>query len=124
MKLSAIHHIAIIGSDYEKARQFYCDLLGFNILRETRREHDIKLDLDGIGYEIELFIKPNAPRRPTYPEAMGLRHLAFKVESVAEMVRHLESRGIPCEAIRIDTITGKAMTFFHDPDGLPLELHE
>ena len=28
------------------------------------------------------------------------------------------------EAIRVDDYTGKKMTFFHDPDGLPLELHE
>ena len=27
-------------------------------------------------------------------------------------------------AIRVDDYTGKKMTFFHDPDGLPLELHE
>ena len=29
-----------------------------------------------------------------------------------------------CEPIRVDDYTGKKMTFFHDPDGLPLELHE
>ena len=29
-----------------------------------------------------------------------------------------------CEPIRVDSYTGKKMTFFHDPDGLPLELHE
>ena len=31
---------------------------------------------------------------------------------------------ITCEPVRIDDYTGKKMTFFHDPDGLPLELHE
>ena len=34
------------------------------------------------------------------------------------------SVGIECEPIRVDDYTGKKMTFFHDPDGLPLELHE
>lgn len=30
----------------------------------------------------------------------------------------------PYIAIRVDAYTGKKMTFFQDPDGLPLELHE
>ena len=29
-----------------------------------------------------------------------------------------------CEPIRLDSYTQKKMTFFFDPDGLPLELHE
>ncbi len=58
------------------------------------------------------------------PESCGLRHLAFKVESVEETVKALEALGIICEPIRADDYTGKKMTFFSDPDGLPLELHE
>ena len=124
-----IHHIAIICTDYEKAKRFYVDLLGFKIIRETRREADVKIDLspgtmDPAGYEIELFIKRDAPERMTYPEACGLRHLAFQVDSVLETVEKLAAKGIPCEPIRMDHITGKSMTFFHDPDGLPLEIHE
>ena len=39
-------------------------------------------------------------------------------------VNELAEVGIECEPIRVDDYTGKKMTFFHDPDGLPLELHE
>ena len=53
-----------------------------------------------------------------------LRHLAFCVDSVEQTVRELAEVGIECEPIRVDDYTGKKMTFFHDPDGLPLELHE
>ena len=36
-----IHHIAIIGSDYEKSKHFYVDLLGFKVIRENyRKERD------------------------------------------------------------------------------------
>ena len=66
----------------------------------------------------------NAPKRPSYPEACGLRHLAFKVENIEEVVAALSEKGIECEPIRIDDYTGEKMTFFFDPDGLPLELHE
>ena len=121
-----IHHIAIIGSDYKKSKHFYVDLLGFNVIRENyRRERDdYKIDLACGEQEIELFIIKNAPARVNYPEALGLRHLAFKVDNVEEVVQELHARGIATEPVRIDDYTGKKMTFFQDPDGLPLEIHE
>ena len=73
---------------------------------------------------ILFFIKEDAPVRPTYPEAKGLRHLAFRVDSVEETVKELTAKGIECEPIRNDTFNGKAMTFFYDPAGTPLEIHE
>ena len=121
-----IHHIAIIGSDYERSRHFCVDLLGFTVIRENHRKDKAacKIDLKCGEQEIELFIKPDAPKRPSYPEAQGLRHLAFFVESVENTVVRLNSLGIVTEPIRTDEFTGKPMTFFADPDGLPLEIHE
>lgn len=126
MNLNNMHHIAIIGSNYEKSRHFYVDLLGFEVIRENYREekNDYKIDLRFGESEIELFIVEGCPKRPSYPEAYGLRHLAFYVESVEETVKELNSLGIETEPIRVDTFTDKKMTFFHDPDGLPLEIHE
>ena len=125
-KICSIHHIAIIGSDYKKSKHFYVDLLGFTVIRENyRRERDdYKIDLACGQQEIELFIIKDAPARVSYPEALGLRHLAFKVDSVEEVVKELNSKGIATESVRIDDYTGKKMTFFQDPDGLPLEIHE
>ena len=127
MRFSKIHHIAIIGSDYDASREFYVDKLGFAVIRENYREErkDWKIDLDaGNGIELELFIEPNPPKRVTRPEACGLRHLAFYVESVEDTVEKLLQVGIICEPIRVDEFTNKKMTFFFDPDGLPLEIHE
>ena len=81
-------------------------------------------ELTGQHTELELFIVPSAPPRPSFPEAQGLRHLAIKVTSVADTAAWLKERGIECEPVRTDTYTGDAMTFFHDPDGLPIEIHE
>ena len=122
-----IHHIAVIGSDYEASRHFYVDQLGFSVIRENYREarKDWKMDLRvNDETELELFIVENPPRRVTGPEACGLRHLAFCVDSVEQTVEFLASRGIECEPVRTDEFTGKKMTFFRDPDGLPLEIHE
>lgn len=126
MELNKIHHVAIIGTDYEKSRHFYVDLLGFQVIRENYRQerNDYKIDLRLADCELELFIIPSAPKRPSYPEARGLRHLAFCVEDVEKTVKELNALGIETEPVRIDEYTGKRMTFFNDPDGLPLEIHE
>lgn len=126
MDLQKVHHIAIIGSNYEASKKFYTDLLGFQVIRENYREErdDYKIDLALGDMELELFIIKDCPKRPSYPEAYGLRHLAFAVESVEKTVNELNSLGIETETVRIDEFTGKKMTFFHDPDGLPLEIHE
>lgn len=126
MNLKRIHHVAIIVSDYEKSKHFYVDLLGFRIIRENYRKErdDYKLDLELDGCELEIFSGAANPKRPSYPEAVGLRHLAFYVENMEESVKELNALGIQTEPIRQDEITNKKMTFFFDPDGLPLELHE
>ena len=126
MRLERMHHVAIIVSDYQRAREFYVEKLGFPVLRENFREErgDWKLDLKFGDGELEIFAIPGAPERPSYPEARGLRHLAFRVENIEEAVRDLEARGIPCEPVRWDRYSEKRMTFFRDSDGLPFELHE
>ena len=126
LKLNAIHHVAIIVSDYEKSRDFYVNKLGFQILRENYRPQrgDWKLDLKCGNVELEIFGIPGRPQRVSNPEAYGLRHLAFRVEDLEGTVAKLEAMGIPCEPIRWDEYTQNRATFFKDPDGLPLELHE
>lgn len=126
MKLNAIHHVAILVSDYEKAKEFYVTKLGFEIIRDHYRPHrgDRKLDLKLSDCELELFAVKDAPARLSYPEALGLRHLAFRVEDIEKAIAELEAKGIETEPVRVDEFTNKKMTFFHDPDGLPLELHE
>ena len=125
--LRGIHHVAIICSDYQRSRHFYTVVLGLEIVAENYRgdRDSYKLDLKlPDGAQIELFSFPDAPTRPSYPEAQGLRHLAFAVASIEKFTDHLQSHDIQAEAVRIDEFTGKKFTFFQDPDGLPLELYE
>ena len=127
MNFSAIHHVAIIVSDYEASREFYVERRGLEVVRENWRpeKRDWKLDLRvNPTTELEIFAPENPPARPSYPEACGLRHLAFRVSDIEAAVAELAERGIECEPIRTDDFTGERMTFFSDPDGLPLELHE
>lgn len=125
--LLRIHHAAIICSDYARSKRFYTQVLGLRVLAENYRQarDSWKLDLSlPDGGQVELFSFNSAPPRPSYPEAQGLRHLAFAVNDVSAWTAHLQAQGIAVEAIRTDEYTGQRFVFFADPDGLPLELYE
>lgn len=127
LKINKIHHVAIIASDYQRSKHFYTEILGLKVVKETYRakRDSYKLDLAiDDHYQIELFSFPNPPARPSYPEATGLRHLAFEVDDVAASKQYLESKGIAVEPIRIDELTQKQFTFIADPDDLPIEFYE
>jgi len=127
MIVAGLHHVAVICSDYPQSKRFYTEVLGFEIISEIyRAERDsYKLDLEiPGGTQLELFSFPDAPQRLSYPEARGLRHLAFTVRDLDREVAGLTVVGVAVEAIRVDGLTGKRFTFFADPDGLPIELYE
>lgn len=126
MVLGKQHHIAVISSDWEKAREFYIEKLGFQMIREVYRpaQNDYLRMLQLGETTLELFIRPDAPQRVNNPEARGLRHLAFRVEDAVAAAAWLKARGIETEPIREDLVNGGKFTFFKDPDGLPLEIHE
>jgi len=127
MQLLRTHHVAVICSDYVRSKRFYTQVLGLEVLAEVYRatRDSYKLDLKLLdGTQIELFSFPHPPQRPSYPEACGLRHLAFEVAEIDAAVAHLQSHAVAVEPVRVDEYTGKRFTFFTDPDGLPLELYE
>jgi len=125
--LLRIHHVAIICSNYDVSKRFYTETLGLSVVAEHYREHraSYKLDLElPDGSQIEMFSFRDAPPRLSYPEARGLRHLAFEVEDVVRCKAELEAQGIAVEPVRMDEYTLRRFVFFADPDGLPLELYE
>ena len=127
MNLKKIHHVAIICSNYEISKEFYVNILGLEIISEIYRKEreSYKLDLSvGGNNQIELFSFPQSPKRLSYPEARGLRHLAFEVDNIDDVIKELTDKNVITENIRIDEFTGKKFVFFSDPDGLPIELYE
>jgi len=123
--LTRIHHAAIICSDYETSKRFYTECLRLRIVVENFRadRQSYKLDLAlPDGSQIEFFTFPGAPERLSYPEARGLRHLAFAVDDIDQCCKALKSFGVVVEPIRLDEYTNQRFVFFSDPDGLPLEL--
>ncbi|WP_368853951.1 VOC family protein [Nocardia brevicatena] len=90
--------------------------------RAERSSHKLDLALPD-GTRLELFSFPDPPARLSWPEACGVRHLAFEVSDVATALHELRGRGVRTEGIRVDEYTGRRFAFF-DPDDLPLELYE
>ena len=128
MIFESIHHIAIIGTDYNKTTDFYINKLKFEKISEYNRpeKNDILLNVKKGDIVLEIFIKKDAPLRPPMPspEYTGLRHLAFRVDSVEDILEEFDKLDIVHEGLRYDDYDGKKMAFFFDPDGLPLEIHE
>ena len=127
LNIQHIHHIAILTDNYEVSKQFYTEVLGFEILAEVYREErqSYKLDLSINGkYQIELFSFPDFRERASFPEAKGLRHLAFAVADVESAYSFLKSKNVEVQEVRIDEFTGKKFLFFYDPNGQPFELYE
>lgn len=128
MAIVGVHHVAVICSDYAKAKRFYTQMLGMRIIaetyRETRKSYKLDLEVGGSDVQVELFSFPDPPVRPSRPEACGLRHLALAVEDLDGEVARLGTLGVEVEPVRLDELTGRRFTFLADPDGLPIELYE
>lgn len=129
LNIERIHHVALLTSNelYAESKAFYTGILGFTLLSEVYREerdsYKADLALNGL-YQVELFSFPEFRERASYPEAKGLRHLAFGVRDVEAGYQWLLSKQVKVETPRIDEHTGKAFVFFYDPNGQPLELYQ
>ena len=111
-----LDHIAVIAST-EASVDFY-QKLGFSVISRRKREHDEMLFMAGNGVTLELFIDPAHPARVDRPEALGLRHLAFDVDDLDEILARFD-----CEPVRLSS-DGIRITFTKDPDGVPIEFRE
>ncbi|MEM9319045.1 MAG: VOC family protein [Pseudomonadota bacterium] len=67
---------------------------------------------------------PEAPPRPSRPEANGLRHLAFATPDINAALRHLAQHAAACEPMRVNPFTGKRFTIFRDPYNLAPGIYE
>lgn len=144
-----VDHINIVVSDLARSVQFYTELLG---LTETRRAHlsgdwiDAIVGLQGVSAEVVYvqprgggprleLIKYHAPAgiclpENAWPNTRGLRHIAFQVDDMDEIYTRLTAAGVTFVGPPVLVPEGvvnhddgrKSLCYFHDPDGVVLEL--
>ena len=115
--IKAFHHIALIVSS--NASIMFYEKMGFQEVSRTNRGYDVLVYLEGYGILLEIYVDAKHPPRADRPEALGLRHLAFEVDNLEEMLKEWNIEVVP-----IRECNGEKYTFVRDPDGLPSELRE
>ncbi len=125
MELGSFHHVAMIVTDYDRTKEFYVNKLGFAVLGEYHYPSGVRrMDCQLSDTRLEIFQYPQLLGAVPDDPNLGWRHLAFRVRDIEKTVAQLEALGIQTDDIREDTMAGGRIAFFHDPDGLTLELHE
>jgi catechol 2,3-dioxygenase-like lactoylglutathione lyase family enzyme len=135
IELGGIHHIRLTVTDINRSREFYTELLGFQIAAEAPASHDPKSDPSypvlwgGVVMargNYLLGLRPVAEKGDSFDEdRVGLDHLSFNVESRAAMnaaIKVLDERGVTHGEVRELTSFGICVLPFRDPDNIQLEL--
>ena len=124
IRTGAVHHLRLTVTDFERSREFYTTVLGFEVI--TPLPSGVLL---GNG-SVLLGMGP-APERPTPDDRfdenrVGLDHLSFSVTSRDELhtaARILTERGIPNGGVKdLGSAMGLYVLAFRDPDNIQLEL--
>ncbi len=131
MRRIGLHHVDIVVTSLERSLPFYRDLLrplGYVEADEARGERGETIwYLDGEGVGASLGIREAQSDAPPDRYAVGLHHIAFEASSkemVDERFRWAAAQGIEIENEPQvwPYVAGYYATFFHDPDGLKLEV--
>lgn len=92
-----IHHVCIQTNSYQLSKDFYCDLLGFQLISETANFHGRGYNSwlrEPGGFMIELqTAKAGGQFSPACKESEGLAHLCFLVEDVEAEARRILAAG-------------------------------
>ena len=147
----SVDHINLVVSDLERSVDFYTNVLGF---RETQRAElegewiETIIGLETVKASVAYVVSPAGQPRlellqyhspigdgfqaNSIPNTLGLRHLALSVDNIDSAVQRLREAGtellsrpvvVPTDVIQHST-GQKILCYFHDPDGILLELTE
>lgn len=119
-----IHHIALRVSDFERARRFYIDTLGFPVALEAENIFLFMAGNTAVGIRGP---EDQTPEEDVFdPFRVGLDHVALGCEDEAELervARALEEAGIENTGVKLDETLGKKYVAFKDPDRISWEFY-
>jgi catechol 2,3-dioxygenase len=125
IRLARIGHVALRVADIERSRKFYSTLLGFEVVEEDPEHGGVFMALEGLSHTIDLFPIPGGQTAPApTPDAVGVRHVAFLVDSEQALKdAYLTLQANDVAIVRaVDHVSQKSV-YFHDPDGNLLEIY-
>ena len=133
MRRLGMHHVDLVVSSLERSLPLYRALLeplGYTEAGEVvgeRGEPVWYLDGEGVGASLGIREAQTAPDAAYDRYAVGLHHLAFEAasrEGVDERYRWAVAQGLEIENEPQEWpySPGYYATFFHDPDGIKLEV--
>jgi catechol 2,3-dioxygenase-like lactoylglutathione lyase family enzyme len=141
-------HFSFTVSDIKAATKWYVDVLGLELVHTQRQENAYTPELVGIpGAILEIaqfripgvspghsthmlelveYVQPRLPRSDQETNRVGVAHLALLVTDIHERYEWLASQGVrfrnPPVEITAGVNQGGWACYFHDPDGITLEL--
>lgn len=122
-------HTMVRVTDLERSKRFYCEGLGFSVVRERRYEDGrftlVFLRAPGDGEDGPLLELTYNWDTHHYERGDAYGHMAYAVKSIEETRRHLRGAGYDLSWGPGKTPDGRrAMAFVDDPDGYEIELLE
>ena len=117
-----LNHAVLFITDVERAKRFYCDVLGFNVAHEMG-DRAVFLRAEGSinDHDLGLF-SLGAQAAPRDPHAVGLYHLAWQVDTIDELAE-LEARLSAAGSLVGMSDHGVSRSLYAtDPDGNEFEV--
>jgi catechol 2,3-dioxygenase-like lactoylglutathione lyase family enzyme len=144
--ITGIHHTGIIVRDLDRSIYFYHDLLGATFVSEPSpwfdgpelargvgvpgaRLRQVNLSFGGATLELlEYAGRPASDTQPAPQNRLGSMHVGLRVADIVATKAHLEAEGVhflsDVNVVDEGTLAGWRWVYFHDPDGITLELVE
>ena len=129
--IRSIHHICIETDRYNDSINFYCDILGFNIIEESKnfhgREFNTWIKKESIIIELQT-PKSGESVSATSSGQTGIIHVCFIVDNLHETIDKLIEKGFDSFRAKGDDIIynvkGGSLAKITAPEGTVIELRE
>jgi len=129
--IKSIHHICIETDRYSESIDFYCSLLGFSIIEETKdfhgREFNTWIKKGNIILELQT-PKPGEVKSGDSAKQTGIVHVCFIVDNLSVIIDMLLNRGFTSFRKKDDKIMymvkGGYLAKITAPEGTVIELRE
>jgi catechol 2,3-dioxygenase len=117
-----VGHVVLKVRDLEKAKQFYCGVLGMTLAKYDP-ERGMFLRFNDYHHDIAIF-KTGPDADPPKDNQVGLVHVALVVDSLTTVkawYARLKALGVPIVGTTDHAVTNSV--YFEDPEGNVLEIY-